>query len=287
MDLSICIVTLNAKRVIENCLNSIPNAVGNLSYEIIIVDNNSKDSTIALINDHHLEKTLIQNTVNFGYTKPMNQALRLAKGNWLLQLNPDIVLSENSLVGLMDYAINRPKVGLCEPKILHENGQFQKSTRRGLARPQAVLSYFLGLSKLFPKDKRFTGYQLNHLDENEIHIVQGISGTCMLARREVFDDVGFLDETFFAYQEDSDFCIRAEKAGWEIHYNPHFTATHFTGQGGSKSVAYLANFEWHRSYYLYYKKHFSSDYSFLFNGFYYSLMIFKCIFATVKIAITH
>ncbi len=285
MDLSICIVTLNAKRVIENCLNSIPIAVKDLSYEITIVDNHSLDNTTSIIEKKFPEVKLIQKSRNDGYTHSMNDALKLAKGHWILQLNPDVVLSENSIKGLFAYGVNHTKVGLCEPKVITPDGKFQESTRRGLARPLAVMSYFLGLHKYFPTNKHFTEYQLNHLDENKIQIVKGISGTCMLTRRKVFEDIGYLDQAFFAYQEDSDFCIRAEKAGWEIHYNPNFIVTHHTGQGGSKSVAYLANFEWHRSYYRYYKKHFSSDYSGIFNSFYYSLMILKCVFSAIRIAL--
>ena len=283
--LSICIVTLNAERVIQNCLDSIPSALGDFPFEIIIVDNASKDGTISLIQNHHLDIKLIQNKKNDGYTTPMNQALQWAKGDYLLQLNPDVVLSKGVLDGLINYAENNVKIGLCEPKVCHEDGSFQKSTRRGLARPWAVFTYLTGLNRLFPNDARFTEYQLNHLDENKIHQVHGISGTCMLTKRAVFDEIGYLDERFFAYQEDSDFCIRAEKAGWEIHYNPNFFVTHFTGQGGSDSVSFLANFEWHRSYYRYYRKHFSQDYFSGFNAFYYSLMMLKCVFSAIKLSI--
>ena len=129
--------------------------------------------------------------------------------------------------------------------------------------------------KLFLHSKLFGGYLLNYLDENEINEVDGISGSCMLIRRQVIEQIGYLDERFFAYQEDADYCFQAKKAGWKVVYLPTAQITHFGGQGGSRAQPYRSIFQWHRSYYLYYRKNLAKDYFFLFSWFYYILMGLK------------
>jgi len=118
---------------------------------------------------------------------------------------------------------------------------------------------------------------MTYMDENEIHEVDGVSGSCMLIREEVVDQIGYLDEQFFAYQEDADYCLRARKAGWRVFYYPEAHMTHYGGQGGSRVHPYRSIFEWHKSYWLYYRKHFADDYPFLFNWVYYLAMALKLI----------
>ena len=178
--------------------------------------------------------------------------------------------------------LSNSKAGICGPKVLNVDGSFQKSCRRGIARPGAVFSYFLGLSRLYPNDVRYTGYHLDHIDENLITEVGGVSGSCMLIRREVVDQIGYFDERYFAYQEDSDYCLRASQKGWNIIYYPDAVVYHIGGAGGSNSYPMRAIYEWHRSYYLYYHKHFAVDYSILFNFLYDMIMFVKLIIAEMK-----
>lgn len=116
---------------------------------------------------------------------------------------------------------------------------------------------------------------MTYLDEDLTHEAQAVSGSCMMIRREVIEQIGFLDEDFFAYQEDSDFCRRARLAGWKIYYNPAAQIVHFAGEGGSGVQPFRSIYVWHRSYYLYYRKHFAKDYFFLFNWVYYAGMLAK------------
>jgi GT2 family glycosyltransferase len=138
---------------------------------------------------------------------------------------------------------------------------------------------------LFPKSKVFGGYLLNYLDENETHAVDGVSGSCMLIRRQLIDQIGYFDERFFAYQEDADYSFQAQKAGWKIVYLPKAQIIHFGGQGGSRVQPYRSIYEWHRSYYLYYRKNLAKDYLFLFNWFYYLLMGLKLVLSLIVNAI--
>lgn len=205
----------------------------------------------------------------------MNQCLQAASGSYLMQLNPDTSILPGAFDQMLDFMDQNAEVGICGPKVLNRDGTFQKQCRRGEPRPLAMLSYFLRLSRLFPDSKLLGGYLLNYEDENHTLKVDALSGSCMLIRREVIDQIGYLDEQFFAYQEDTDICTRARQAGWEVYYYPPAQIIHYGGQGGSRVEPYRSIIEWHRSYWLYYKKHLAGDYFFLINWIYYLLMAIK------------
>jgi GT2 family glycosyltransferase len=304
IDLSICIVTLNASEYLHNCLHSIVEQpdlnwesnnrgtsvttgeppAGNsskLNIEVIIVDNGSVDDTLPMLQRDFPDARLIKNSTNLGFAYPSNQALRISQGKFMLLLNPDTIVLTGALNELVDYAETHPEVGICGPKVLNRDGSLQKACKRGVSRPWAAFSYFSGLSGLFPRSKFFGGYLLNYLDEDQIHEVDGISGSCMLIRREVIEQIGYLDERFFAYQEDADYCFQVKAAGWKVVYLPSARITHFGGQGGSRVQPYKSIYEWHRSYYLYYRKNLADDYFFLFNWFYYGLMGIKMVITLV------
>jgi hypothetical protein len=273
-ELSVCIVTFQARQLLADCLRSLFENT-RCSLEVIIVDNGSTDGTQDFLAREYPHLQFIQNARNEGYTRPMNQALRPARGRWLVQLNPDTLVHPAALDTLIAYMEANPTVGISGPKVLNRDGTLQAPCRRGDPRPWAVLSYFLGLSRLFPKSRFFGEYLLNYLDEDQPHPAAGVSGSCMLIRRAVVEQIGYLDELFFAYQEDADYCARARQAGWQVHYVPQARITHYGGQGGSRVQPYRAIIEWHRSYYNYYRKHLARDYFFLFNWVYYLLMALK------------
>jgi hypothetical protein len=277
--LSICIVTYQTRSYLQACLRSIYQHPPNGNYEIIVVDNHSDDGTVEMLNDEFPEVGVIENADNLGFTAPMNQALRKGEGKYLLQLNPDTLVHPQAFNSLIDFMESQPEVGICGPKVLNTDGTLQKPCRRGESRPWAVFTYFLGLSSLFPKSKLFGEYLMNYKDEDETHEVAGVSGSCMLIRREVINQIGYLDERFFAYQEDADYCFQARRSGWKICYVPTARITHYGGQGGSRVQPYRSIYEWHRSYWLYYRKNLAGDYFFLFNWLYYLAML-------VKLAIT-
>ena len=299
VDISICIVTLNACDYLRNCLRSIyeqseylvaadkanPNLESppdqplkkseQLSFEVTIVDNGSTDGTAEMLQQEYSACKLILNERNEGFVKPVNQALQVSSGDYLLLLNPDTVILPGALNELVGYMRSHSEVGICGPKVLNRDGSLQKACRRGVSRPWAAFSYFSGLSSVFPKSKFFGGYLLNYMDENVIHEVDGVSGSCMLIHHKVIEQVGYFDERYFAYQEDADYCFQVKKAGWKIVYDPQAQIIHYGGQGGSRVQPYRSIYEWHRSYYLYYRKNLSKDYFFLFNWFYYLLMGLK------------
>jgi GT2 family glycosyltransferase len=277
--LSICIVGLNASDYLHACIEAIQKCRLDLGFEIIYVDNHSSDSSVEQISTDFPSILVIKNDENLGYSKANNQALRLARGSYLLLLNPDTLVGETSLQVLVDYLDSQPQTGIAGPKVLNADGSFQAHCKRGEARPWEVLCYFLGLSRLFPRHPLFSGYLQSFLDEDAINDVPAISGSCMLIRRQVIDQIGLLDEAFFAYQEDTDYCVRARQAGWKVTYVPDAKIIHYGGKGGTRVAPFKTIFEWHRSYYLYYRKHLAHQYFFLLNWFIYCLMLMKLLFS--------
>tara|TARA_A100001035_G_C27661109_1_gene443800 strand:- start:307 stop:873 length:567 start_codon:yes stop_codon:yes gene_type:complete len=182
---------------------------------------------------------------------------------------------------MVDFMRNNSMVGVVGPKVVDSYGQFQMSCRRGLARPEAVFSYFFGLAKIFPKNEKFTGYHLNHLNEDEINQVSGISGSCMLINGKLIEKIGYFDEIFTIYQEDSDFCLRTLNNGWRVFYFPKSKVMHIGGHGGSSSYPYRMILEWHRSYIRFYFKHFSKEYSTIFNSIYLIIMVIKLLLTEI------
>jgi GT2 family glycosyltransferase len=283
--LSVCIVTYKARDLLRDCLRSLYVHTHIADLEIIVVDNGSDDRLAEMLGEEFPGVHLIENATNNGYTRPMNQSLRAARGRYLLQLNPDTLILPEALDNLVAFMEAHPEVGICGPKVLNRDLTMQKQCRRGESRPLAVFSYFTGLAALFPRSQLFGEYLLNYLDEDEISEVAGVSGSCMLIRKEVFDQIGFLDERFFAYQEDADFCFRARQAGWRIFYFPAAQVIHYGGQGGSRVHPYRSIFEWHKSYWLYYRKNLAKEYFFLFNWVYYMAMALKLLLALVMNAL--
>ena len=282
---SVCIVTLNASKYLHHCLTLLEQSQGAEVEQIIVVDNRSNDNTVKMIHEKHSSVTLIQNNRNEGYTIPMNRAMKEADGEYLLILNPDAFVKPKAVAALANFLDLHPEVGIAGPKVLNVDGTFQKSCRRGVARPWNVISYFTGLAARFPDNSKYTGYHLSHLDENILNEVDGVSGSCMMIRRNLIDKIDCFDERFFDYQEDSDYCFRAKAAGWKIYYVPEAEVIHDAGRGGSAAYKYRSLFEWHRSYYLLYKKHFSADYFPLFNGLFYSAMLGKLLITVIREAV--
>jgi len=282
ISLSICIVSYRARDYLMECLRSIEEYTKRIGFEIIVMDNGSRDGTNEMIQNNFQSVIYSEAPLNMGFARPMNLAINIAKGYFIALLNPDTILSENTFGKLIEFLLKNPEVGIVGPKVLNPDGTLQKPCRRSEARPWDVFMYFLGLADRFPQDKRFSGYYMGYIDENTTHEVHGVSGACMVIRRDVFDQIGFFDEDYFAYQEDADFCLRVREADWKVFYHPEAKITHFGGRGGSRVQPYRSIWEWHRSYYLYFRKHFARDYVFIFNWFYYLVMLLKLCFSLIK-----
>ena len=282
MELSICIPTLNASPYLKACLDSVGVFTHGNSYEVIVVDNGSVDDTVVMLERDFPEVILIRNANNTGFTRPMNQALRVAQGDYLLSLNPDTLLKEDVFGQQLAYLQTHPEVGISIPKVLNGDGSFQRQCRRGEATPLEALGYHLRLGKLFPKNKILNGYLQSWLPEDEIAEVKAVSGSCMMITRACYQAVGEFDEKIFAYQEDSDYCFRAREKGFKVMYVPTSKIIHFGGEGGSKEQRFKSTWNWHFSYFYYYNKHLAKRYFFLVNWLFYLVMGAKLVLALIK-----
>ena len=283
-DLGICIITLNTKEKVLACLASLFEKTQGLDLDVVVVDNNSQDGTVEAIRARFPSVRLIVNDSNLGYSKAVNQGLKAMQTRYYALLNPDTLVVNEAFHRLLQFMEEHPDAGICAPRVLNRDGSVQYQARRGEARPWNVVSYFSGLSRLFPSNPRFTGYLLTHLDESRVSEVWAVSGSCMMIRRAVIDQIGYLDERYFAYQEDADYCFQARKAGWKVYYVPQAEVIHYGGQGGSSINPYFSSYHWHRSYFLYYQKNLARDYPFWFNPIYYLAMLAKFLMALIGLA---
>ncbi len=283
-ELSICIVSYNTSSLLQACLKSIEAEPPEISYELVIVDNHSTDGTLEMLADQFPEAMVIENAENRGYTAPMNQALQAAGASrFLVQLNPDTLVLPGMFDCMIAFLESHPQVGIAGPKVLNRDGTLQRQCRRSAARPWDAISYSAGLWRLGPHSRFWNGYLMGQYGEDETHLAEAVSGSCMFIRREVIEQVGYLDENFYAYQEDSDFCFRARQAGWQVYYVPQAKIIHYGGQGGSQVHLDRSIVAWHQSFRRYYRKHLAQDYFFLFNWLFYAMMWLKMQLALLSV----
>lgn len=275
IDLSICILTRQAQDLLHDCLQSIYAQTQRVRFEIIVVDNGSQDGTLAMLRDEFPGVRVLANDHNAGFTRASNQAIRVSTGRYVLLLNNDTLILPHALDQLVEFADAHPEIGIVSPKVLNRDGTLQLQCRRSFATPWDLFCYFAGLSRAFPQSRLFGRYLVTYMDGAVTHAVDAVSGSCMLIRRAVLDQIGLLDERFFAYQEDTDICFRAHQAGWQVWYFADAQIIHYGGQGGSRIDPYRSIIEWHKSYFRYYRKNLARRYVFLFNWFYYVAMGLK------------
>ena len=256
MKLSVIIVNYNVKHFLEQCLHSVYKAAKDIETEIFVVDNNSVDGSVHLIREKFNDLHIIENKVNVGFAKANNQAIKQAKGEYILLLNPDTVVEENTFSKVIDYMDKHPDAGGLGVKMIDGKGNFLPESKRGLPTPWVAFCKMFGLSRLFPKSKKFGQYHLSFLDENEIHEVDVLAGAFMLLRKKTLDKAGLLDETFFMYGEDIDLSYRITQAGFKNYYFPKITIIHYKGESTKKgSLNYVKVF--YNAMIIFSRKHFS------------------------------
>ncbi len=264
LELSIIIVNYNVKHFLEQCLHSVYKALGNLSAEVFVVDNNSVDGSTDLIRSRFPQVKLIANSKNTGFSAANNQAIKLATGKYILLLNPDTVVQEDTFEKTIGFMNNHPDAGGLGIRMLDGKGRFLPESKRGLPTPAVAFYKIFGLSKLFPKSKRFGQYHLTYLDKNQNHQVDILSGAFMLMRKVALDKCGLLDETFFMYGEDIDLSYRITLAGYKNYYYAESSIIHYKGESTKKSsVNYVVVF--YKAMAIFARKHFSSTNAGLFS----------------------
>ncbi|MCP4520107.1 MAG: glycosyltransferase [Cytophagales bacterium] len=265
---SVIIVNYNVCYFLEQALKSVFEASKNLEVEVFVVDNDSKDNSVELVKEKFPQVKLIANKDNVGFSKANNQAIREATGEYILLLNPDTVIEEDTLEKCCQFMDERPKAGALGVKMVDGQGEFLPESKRGLPTPAVAFYKIVGLCSLFPKSKRFARYYLGHLDNDETNEIEVLAGAYMFMRKSVLDEVGYLDEEYFMYGEDIDLSYRVTLGGYKNYYYPDTRIIHYKGESTKKSsINYV--FVFYRAMAIFARKHFSQNqaklYSFIIN----------------------
>jgi len=241
MKLSIIIVNYNVKYYLEQCLDSVLLAVKDMEAEIIVVDNHSSDRSMEYLKPLFPTVQFIENNENTGFSKANNQAIVQARGEYVLLLNPDTVIGEDSLTNICLFMDETPQAGAVGVKMLDGYCQFLPESKRGFPSPWNSFCKMTGLSKLFPHSKRFGGYHLKYLNNDAIHQVDILAGAFMMVRKKAIEKAGLLDEHFFMYGEDIDWSYRIARSGFKNYYYPQ-PILHYKGESTKKDVKYVRRF---------------------------------------------
>ena len=263
-DLSVVIVNYNVVFFLEQCLNSVFAASKNLNVQIFVVDNNSVDGSINMLKENFSSVILIENKENVGFSKANNQAIKRANSPYVLLLNPDTVIEEDTFDKCIDFMNSNTDCGGLGLRMLDGKGNFLPESKRGFPSPSVAFYKIFGLSYLFPKSQKFGRYHLGFLSEFEVNEVDVLSGAFMLLRTLTLEKVGLLDERFFMYGEDIDLSYRIKLGGYKNYYFPETKIIHYKGESTKKSsVNYV--FVFYKAMILFAKKHFSNKNANLFS----------------------
>ncbi|MFN2423492.1 MAG: glycosyltransferase family 2 protein [Cryomorphaceae bacterium] len=266
IDLSVIIVNYNVEYFLEQCLHSVLKATKGLECEIFVVDNNSVDGSIAMVEEKFSEVILIANKENLGFSKANNMAIRKSRGRYVLLLNPDTLVEEDTLVKSVAFMDERPDAGGLGVRMIDGRGRFLPESKRGLPTPAVAFYKIFGLAALFPKSRIFGKYHLGYLSQNENHEVEILSGAYMMMRRTCLDEIGLLDEAFFMYGEDIDLSYRIIKGGYKNYYLADTRIIHYKGESTKKSsINYV--FVFYRAMVIFAEKHFSARRAGIFSFF--------------------
>jgi GT2 family glycosyltransferase len=260
-DISIVIVNYNVKDYLYQCLLSIRKASENLKIQTIVVDNNSTDNSVESLEPLFEEVKFISLSENLGFSKANNVGFKESKGKYILILNPDTLLQDDTLQTMKIYMDENPDIGISGCKVLNADGSFQLACRRGFPTPWASFTKLFGLQTLFPKSKLFARYNQTFRDIDETYDIDALIGAFMFAKAETIEKLNGFDETFFMYGEDLDLCFRAKEAGFRISYYHKTSIIHFKGESTKRSsINEIKHF--YNAMEIFAKKHYSKSYLF-------------------------
>lgn len=263
-DLGIVIVNWNTRDLLRRCLETVYASVGDVRFEVVVVDNASTDGSADMVRQNFPQATLIASDTNGGYPYGNNLGLRALgyeRGTtqadaprYALLLNPDTEVPPDCFAHMVAWMDSRPDVGAAGVKLVLPDGSLDKACRRAFPTPIVSLYHFVGLGKLFPQSPRFARYNMTYLSPDVETEVDSVVGAYMQVRCDAIDAVGLLDEAFFMYGEDIDWAFRIKSAGWKIVYHPQITVKHVKRAASRQSKK--AQFEFWRAMLIFYRKHY-------------------------------
>lgn len=254
--LSVAIVNWNTRQMLQDALDSIYNAPPSFPFEVIVVDNASADGSASAVAERFPQVVLIANTDNTGYAEGNNQAMKIAKGAYILLLNPDVLLPPGGLERAIAFMESHPEAGALGVRQIHPDGTLQRSVR-GFPTPMTVLWELLGLSRLLPNSRLFGAYRMTWFDYRHVAEVDQPMGTFLLMRGKVVEQIGMLDEAFPIFFNEVDWCLRCKRAGWKIYFTPDVEIIHYGGASTTQVGAAMA-WESRRGLLQFYAKHYAN-----------------------------
>ncbi len=271
-DLAIVIVNYNTRDLLRDCLKSVYASRGDFTFQVWVVDNASADGSAGMVAAEFPQTQLIESPINGGYAYANNLGLRAAgftdkqtfevsedlrglSWRFALLLNPDTVLPPNALADMLRFMEEHPEAGVVGPRLVRPDGSLDLACRRSFPTPEVSFYRLVGLSRLFPRSRRFGRYNLTYLDEHQTTEVDSVVGAFMLVRGEAIRQVGLLDEGFFMYGEDLDWAKRIKDAGWKVYYNADVSVYHVKRAVSRYSAR--AQIEFYRAMRLFYYKHYA------------------------------
>ncbi|OGE73641.1 MAG: hypothetical protein A3I07_02860 [Candidatus Doudnabacteria bacterium RIFCSPLOWO2_02_FULL_42_9] len=260
MDLSIIIVNYNTKELLRKCLGSVLNSVGSWQMEVIVSDNGSTDGSITMVETNFSQVKLIQNNANLGFSQGNNVAIKQAIGKYILLLNSDTAVRPDAIDLSIKYMDDHIDVGIMGAKVLLPDGTLDKACRRKFPNPWNSFLRLFGLAKL-------SDYNIDTPIDQEVE-VDAVMGAYLMIRKTVVDKIGLLDEEYFMYGEDLDWCWQTKAAGYKVMYYPKAEIVHYK-YGSSQLIPFRTIKMAHQAMKIFYRKHYAPKYNSLFNVFVY------------------
>ncbi|MCQ2113006.1 MAG: glycosyltransferase family 2 protein [Bacteroidaceae bacterium] len=254
MKVSVVIVNYNVKYYLEQCLRSVERSLSGIEGEVLVVDNDSSDGSVAYLRGLYPDVKFIENKENVGFAKANNKAIGMSEGEYVVLLNPDTIVGEDFFRDCIHLLDSNAEIGATGVRMLNQDGSFAPESRRGVPTPFTAFCKMSGLCKAFPKSRVFGRYHMGFLDADEQNPIDIISGACMFIRRSVLDECGLLDEQFFMYGEDIDLSYRMLKTGKQNYYLPT-PILHYKGESTHKNT-YRYVYVFYQAMFIFFKKHF-------------------------------
>ncbi len=260
MDLSIIIVNYNTKDLLRKCLESVFRSVTNYKYEVIVSDNGSKDGSVEMVKQNFPQVKLMENNANLGFSKGNNVAIKQATGDLVLLLNSDTEVKPDAIDQSIKYIFAQPNIGILGAKVLLPDGSLDQACRRNFPNPWNSFLRLFGF-------KKYSNYNIDK-PIDEMMEVDAVMGAYLLIRKSVIGKVGLLDEEYFMYGEDLDWCWKVKEAGFKVIYYPKSEVIHYK-YGSSQAIPFRTIRLAHQAMKIFYRNHYSSQYNGLFNIFVY------------------
>lgn len=294
LDLGIVITSYNTRDLLRTCLRSVYASQGDFTFEVCIVDNASPDGSAEMVAAEFSQARLIINAENLGYPRANNQGLeafgftqisnpKSPTPKFALLLNPDTELPPDALAQMLDFMAEHPEAGIAGPKLVLPDGSLDLACRRSFPTPEVSFYRMTGLSRLFPRSRRFGRYNLTYLDPDQVTEVDSVVGAFMLVRAEAITQAGLMDGQFFMYGEDLDWAYRIKAAGWKVYYNPAVTVLHIKRAASRHNPR--AQVEFYRAMDIFYRKHYAAQTSWWLHTFIVSTISLRQKFEELRLAI--